>query len=158
MSKSNRPEPTATAVQDEAMAVARGIQKPGQTKEQTRLIAQGIAKGIEQYKRQQSAKARERDKARKRLDKQRHQAAAGHGAPLHEDAEDGLASGSDPVMALRVAAWLFTLMALLHGLRLLAGWPVVIAGWNVPAWLSGLAVPLLATLAFWLFRGARRLC
>lgn len=158
MSKSNRPEPAATAVQDEAMAVARGIQKPGQTKEQTRLIAQGIAKGIEQYKRQQSAKARERDKARKRLDKQRHQAAASHGAPLHEDAEDGLASGSDTVMALRVAAWLFTLMALLHGLRLLAGWPVVIAGWNVPAWLSGLAVPLLATLAFWLFRGARRLC
>jgi len=32
--------------QQEALAVARAIQKPGQTKEQTKLIAQGIEKGI----------------------------------------------------------------------------------------------------------------
>lgn len=35
---------------DEAMKIARGTQRPGQTKEQTRLIAQGIQKGIDQYK------------------------------------------------------------------------------------------------------------
>ncbi|MFM2004506.1 MAG: hypothetical protein RLZZ09_161 [Pseudomonadota bacterium] len=63
----SKPHPAGIdSIQEEALAVARSIQKPGQTKEQTRLIAQGIAKGIEQYKRQQAAKSRERDKLRKR--------------------------------------------------------------------------------------------
>ena len=47
---------------DDAMKVARATQKPGQTKEQTKLIAQGIKKGIEIYKKQQNEKARELDK------------------------------------------------------------------------------------------------
>ena len=51
---------------DEATRIARGTQRPGQTKEQTKLIAQGIHKGIEQYKKQQSAKTRELDKKRKK--------------------------------------------------------------------------------------------
>jgi len=51
---------------EEAMKIARGTQKPGQTKEQTKLIAQGIQKGIEQYKKRQSAKARELDKKLKK--------------------------------------------------------------------------------------------
>lgn len=51
---------------DEANKIASGIQKPGQTKEQTKLIAQGIQKGIEQYKKQQKAKARELDKQLKK--------------------------------------------------------------------------------------------
>lgn len=49
-------------VAEDAQAMARATQKPGQTKEQTKLIAQGIQKGIEQYKKQQKAKARELDK------------------------------------------------------------------------------------------------
>ncbi|MEF1163713.1 DUF2956 family protein, partial [Vibrio parahaemolyticus] len=36
--------------QTEAMKIAKATQKPGQTKEQTKLIAQGIEKGIAQYK------------------------------------------------------------------------------------------------------------
>ncbi len=44
------------------MKLAKGNQRPGQTKEQTRLIAQGIQKGIEQYKKQHKAKSRELDK------------------------------------------------------------------------------------------------
>ena len=51
---------------DEATRIARGTQRTGQTKEQTKLIAQGIQKGIEQYKKQQSAKARELDKKHKK--------------------------------------------------------------------------------------------
>ena len=47
---------------EEAMKIARGTQRPGQTKEQTKLIAQGIQKGIDQYKKQQKAKVRELDK------------------------------------------------------------------------------------------------
>ncbi|MGS0682331.1 DUF2956 domain-containing protein [Shewanella sp. 125m-7] len=49
----------------EALQVAKSTQKPGQNKEQTKLIAQGIEKGIAEYKKLQKGKARERDKARK---------------------------------------------------------------------------------------------
>ncbi|QBF83291.1 DUF2956 domain-containing protein [Shewanella maritima] len=60
---------SANAISDEtkqqAMAVAKANQKPGQTKEQTKLIAAGIEKGIAEYKKQQKAKARTRDKQRK---------------------------------------------------------------------------------------------
>ena len=47
---------------DDAVKIARATQKPGQTKEQTKLIAEGIKKGIELYKKQQNKKARELDK------------------------------------------------------------------------------------------------
>ena len=47
------------------MKVAKATQKPGQTKEQTKLIAQGIEKGIAEYKKQQSKKQREKDKQHK---------------------------------------------------------------------------------------------
>lgn len=59
----------------EALKAAKGNQKPGQTKEQTKLIAQGIEKGIAEYKKQQKAKSRERDKARKAQLKQKQSAA-----------------------------------------------------------------------------------
>jgi hypothetical protein len=51
--------------QDEAMKVAKATQKPGQTKEQTKLIALGVEKGIAEFKKQHKSKARDRDKARK---------------------------------------------------------------------------------------------
>lgn len=52
--------------QQEAEAITKGTQKPGQTKEQSKLIAQGIAKGIELYKKQQKAKLREKNKQAKK--------------------------------------------------------------------------------------------
>lgn len=42
--------------------MARATQRPGQTKEQTKLISQGIQKGIDLYKKQQKEKARELNK------------------------------------------------------------------------------------------------
>lgn len=51
---------------DEALAVAKANQRPGQTKEQTKLIAAGIEKGISEFKKQHKAKQREQDKARKK--------------------------------------------------------------------------------------------
>jgi len=54
----------------EAARIARSTQRPGQTKEQTRLIAQGIQKGIDLYKKQQKAKARELDRKLKTLARQ----------------------------------------------------------------------------------------
>ena len=52
------------------MRIARGTQRPGQTKEQTRLVARGIQKGIEQYKKQQNARARELDRKLKKVKQQ----------------------------------------------------------------------------------------
>ena len=50
----------------EALKIARGTQRPGQRKEQTKLIAQGIEKGITEFRKREKAKARERDKLRKK--------------------------------------------------------------------------------------------
>lgn len=46
------------------MKIARGTQRPGQTREQTKLIAQGMQKGIDLYKKQQKAKSRVLDRQR----------------------------------------------------------------------------------------------
>jgi len=58
-------------VEAQAMKMAKGTQKIGQTKEQTKLIAHGIEKGIAEYKKQQGKKLREIDKQRKQKIKQR---------------------------------------------------------------------------------------
>jgi len=58
------------ANQAEAMRIARGTQRPGQTKEQTKLIARGIQKGIEEYRKQQNARARELDRKLKKVRQQ----------------------------------------------------------------------------------------
>ncbi|MGO2343469.1 DUF2956 domain-containing protein [Vibrio litoralis] len=59
--------------QQEAFSVAKSTQKPGQTKEQTKLIAQGIEKGITLYKKQHKEKLREADKLRKKQSRNSHQ-------------------------------------------------------------------------------------
>ena len=58
-SKNNK---VSDKIKNDAVKIARGTQRPGQTKEQTKLIAQGIQKGIDQYIKKQNVKARELDK------------------------------------------------------------------------------------------------
>jgi len=53
----------------DAEKIAKATQRPGQNKEQTRLIAQGIQKGIEHYKKRQKTKSRELDKKLKTVNK-----------------------------------------------------------------------------------------
>lgn len=67
MSKRSRYTEPSPETRESALSIARGTQRPGQTKEQTKLIAQGIQKGIDQYKRQQRAKARELDRRLKQV-------------------------------------------------------------------------------------------
>lgn len=66
MAKSPRKEVVSDETKTDALKIARATQKPGQSKEQTKLIAQGIEKGIAQYKKQQKTKARELDRQRKK--------------------------------------------------------------------------------------------
>ena len=46
--------------------MAKKVQKPGQTKEHTKLIALGIQKGITEYKKHSKSKQRDADKAKKK--------------------------------------------------------------------------------------------
>lgn len=62
MAKYSKKNNVSEKTKDDALKIARGTQKPGQTKEQTKLIAQGIQKGIEQYKKKHKEKTRELDK------------------------------------------------------------------------------------------------
>jgi DUF2956 family protein len=64
--KAQSPSPE---VQATAAKIAANIKKPKQIKEQTKLIEQGIQKGIEQYKKTQKSKQREADKAKKKQQK-----------------------------------------------------------------------------------------
>lgn len=81
MSKNPYQKPSPET-QEQASKIAKAIQRPAQTKEQTKLIAQGIQEGIERYKKQQKAKARELDKKRKKLVREKEQAAE------HDDHDD----------------------------------------------------------------------
>ena len=62
MPKYSRQNKISEETKDDALKIARGTQRPGQTKEQTKMISQGIQKGIDLYKKQQKIKARELDK------------------------------------------------------------------------------------------------
>ena len=87
---------------DDAMKIARGTQKPGQTKEQTKLIAQGIQKGIEIYKKQQSEKTRE-------LDKKLNKASAtpaSHETSTQQVAEPVVVKGNMLSWVLLVLSWI----------------------------------------------------
>lgn len=156
MSKPSQPSPKPPAadeiIQQEASRMARRVQKPDQTKEQTKLIAQGIAKGIELYRKEQSAKVRERDKARKRLLKLKQREAESGEMPTGDPAET-FEEGTDSRLsaALLTGGTVFTAMALAHLLRLIAGWSLSVGPWDMPPWVSLPAAALLAGLSFWFF-------
>jgi hypothetical protein len=70
MNQNSKKQTISPETKEDASRVAKSMQRPGQTKEQTRLIANGIQKGIEQYKKQHKAKSRELDKRLKLSQKQ----------------------------------------------------------------------------------------
>lgn len=99
-------KPISTETQNEAMKVAKATQKPGQAKEQTKLIALGIEKGIAEYKKQQKSKARDRDKSRKQDIKAKARAAE---SEVSEDVDvdvDSNAKGNLLPWALLIISWL----------------------------------------------------
>ena len=70
--------------QEEALKIARGTQRPAQTKDQTRLIAQGIQKGIDLYKKQQKEKARDLSRKLKKTSSQKEQSIEPGDHEIHE--------------------------------------------------------------------------
>jgi len=55
-----------------------------------------------------------------------------------------------------IAVAVFTLVALLHVLRILVGWEVLIEGAVVPMWVSYLGLVIAGGLAFLLWRESRQ--
>jgi hypothetical protein len=49
---------------------------------------------------------------------------------------------------LRLAGAIFVLVALAHLVRAVMDWPIVIAGWIVPIWLSWLAFVIAGALGY----------
>jgi len=56
----------------------------------------------------------------------------------------------------RVAGVIFFLIAMLHLLRLARGWQVTLAGWEMPTWVSWVALVVAAFLAYEGFRLGKR--
>ena len=142
-------------IEEEALRVARSIQTPGQTKEQTRLIAKGIEKGIALYKQQQSAKLRERDRQRKKAIKLK--AKAQEEGPISDSAEDF----ADEFPAVRRTLWalaaLFSLGGVTHLLRFWLGVELRVGSMEIaPVWSLAAAVAGFG-LATWLGWLGRRL-
>ena len=54
------------------------------------------------------------------------------------------------------AGVVFSLIAVLHALRLLLGWDAVIGGWTVPIWLSWVALAGAGYLAYTAFTLGKR--
>jgi acyl transferase domain-containing protein len=104
---SNSKVKTSTQNQQDAQAIAKSIQRPGQSKDQTKRIAQGIQKGIEHYKKQQKAKARDLDKALKKA--------------RRASAVDEVAIGATPVPKRRTASLPWVLLA--------GSWLFFLAAW-----------------------------
>ena len=53
-------------------------------------------------------------------------------------------------------AIVFSVVGLLHLLRIVFGWDAVIGGWTVPMWLSGVAMVVTAVLAYYGFAHGSR--
>ena len=55
-----------------------------------------------------------------------------------------------------VTAIVFSIVGLLHLLRIVLGWEAIIGGWVVPMWLSGFAMVVTAVFAYYGFAYGRR--
>ena len=55
-----------------------------------------------------------------------------------------------------VAGLIFFVVAVLHILRVVIGWHVVLADWTIPMWVSWMAIPIAGFLAYEGFLLSRR--
>ncbi|MEK6581227.1 MAG: hypothetical protein AABY50_06045 [Nitrospirota bacterium] len=55
----------------------------------------------------------------------------------------------------KIAIAVFSLVAVLHLLRLIFGWEVIVSGFTVPVWFSAIGFIIAAGLAFLLWRENR---
>ena len=124
MTKPEIAHKTTTTFHPEALELAKRVHKEGQSKEEIKRMAQGISKGIELYKKQQSAKQRERDKTQKRLKKLKQE---------HQDPQvqqDEPESPITPWAALMSSGTVLMMLSIGFIFSGLKGWPIVIVDFH----------------------------
>lgn len=57
---------------------------------------------------------------------------------------------------MQITGFIFGIVTLGHALRLILHWPVQLAAWTVPMWLSWVAIVVAGVLCIWSFRLAGR--
>ncbi len=105
MSRYTKKQPVSPQTQEESLKIAKATQRPGQTKEQTKLIAQGVQKGIELYKKQQKEKSRELSKKLKKV--------SGQLTQLNELSEGDAENESENIQYINRQHWLPWLLLLI---------------------------------------------
>ena len=53
---------------------------------------------------------------------------------------------------LQISGVIFAIVTLAHVLRLVLNWPIQMASWVVPMWISWVAIPVAGTMCVWAFR------
>jgi len=101
---SKKQQAVSPETQAEAMQAAKATQRQGQTKEQTKLIAQGVQKGIELYKKQQKERARELNKKLKKVSGQLNQTEQIH-EPREPDNSESNSQCGGLAWFLLLASW-----------------------------------------------------
>ena len=94
-------------VSDKALNIAQGIKQGNQTKTQTKLVAQGIGKGIELYKKQQNKKQRDIDKNKKRELKNKANIENNNVDESNQSRKKTLISQANIAWGLLLLSWLF---------------------------------------------------
>ncbi len=101
MTKNKKYQKTSPQTQGDALKVAKATQRPGQTKEQTKLIALGVEKAITLYKKQQKEKSRELNRKLQKASKPT--------TVLHEEAP--LESDPNIVYKQSIVAWVLLFLS-----------------------------------------------
>lgn len=53
---------------------------------------------------------------------------------------------------IQITGVIFAIVTLGHALRLVMGWPIRVADWVVPMWISWVGILVAGTLCLWAFR------
>ena len=136
-------------IREEAARISRKIQLPKQTKEQSKLIAKGIEKGIALYKKQEKEKKRLRTKQQKKS-----AASAAQPVKAIDQPAPEARTAAEKRTVLLVCGTIFALVALAHIARYLMAVEVVIGTLTIPLFWSLPVAVATGGLAIWSFFAA----
>lgn len=148
----------AQQIKDEAHRIATGIKTTGQTREQTKLIAKGIEKGISLYKKQEGVKTRTRNKKQRSSKNDSTTSANSQARPDSETQNQPRQQSTKQIAgALITATAVFLLVGTTIAGCLLADIAIYVGDYKIPALWSLPTALICFALACWMFLTARML-
>lgn len=106
----------ARDIRAEALKIANSVKTEGQTTVETKVIANGIQRGMEMFLRQQSEKTRDLDKRVKKVKQLATQLTQEKSADVKEEIENTQTSPRLPWVLLAVSWVIFVVVAVVKGL------------------------------------------